>query len=131
MHSKGLLINYRFSANSFRGNYSFLNLALCNVTFDLYFIDLNSCHGNYSREETIQKAETIRGNTVCHLGKGSPKDNLLNTGLSSLGVPGVPWPTQILADQLTLFHPRGTDYAHLITSGTTGISDLPTALDHF
>ena len=27
---------YRISANSFRGNYSFLNLALCTVTFDLY-----------------------------------------------------------------------------------------------
>ena len=26
-------------------------------------------------------------------------------GLSSLGVPGVPWHTQILADQLTLFQP--------------------------
>ena len=45
---------YCISANSFRGNYSFLNLALFIVTFDLYFIDLNSCRGNYSREETIQ-----------------------------------------------------------------------------
>ena len=24
------------------------------MTFDLYFINLNSCRGNYSREETIQ-----------------------------------------------------------------------------
>ena len=47
-------LTYRISANSFRGNYSFLNLALCTVTFDLYFINLNSCRGNYSREETIQ-----------------------------------------------------------------------------
>ena len=45
---------YRISANSFRGNYSFLNLALFTVTFDLYFINLNSCRGNYSKEETIQ-----------------------------------------------------------------------------
>ena len=45
------------------------------------------------------------------------------TGLSSLGVPGVPWHTQILADQLTLFQPGGTDYAHLITTGTPGFSD--------
>ena len=52
------------------------------------------------------------------------------TGLSSLGVPGVPWHTQILADQLTLFQPGGTDYAHLITTGTPGFSDLPTALPH-
>ena len=50
------------------------------------------------------------------------------TGLSSLGVPGVPWHTQILADQLTLFQPGGTDYAHLITTGTPRFSDLPTAL---
>ena len=51
-------------------------------------------------------------------------------GLSSLGVPGVPWHTQILADQLTLFQPGGTIYAHLITTGTPGFSDLPTALQH-
>ena len=44
----------RIFANSFRGNNSFLNLALFTVTFDLYFINLNSCRGNYSREETIQ-----------------------------------------------------------------------------
>ena len=31
-------------------------------------------------------------------------------------------------DQLTLFQPRGTDYAHLITTGTPGFSELPTAL---
>ena len=43
-------------------------------------------------------------------------------------MPGVPWHTQILADQLTLFQPGGTDYAHLITTGTPGFSDLPTAL---
>ena len=48
------MFTYRISANSFCGNYSFLNLALFTVTFDLYFITLNSCRGNYSREETIQ-----------------------------------------------------------------------------
>ena len=32
-------------------------------------------------------------------------------------VPGLPWHTQILADQLTLFEQGGTDYAHLITTG--------------
>ena len=46
-------------------------------------------------------------------------------------MPGVPWHTQILADQLTLFQPGGTDYAHLITTGTPGFSDLPTALDFY
>ena len=54
-----------------------------------------------------------------------------DAGLSSLGVPGVPWHTQILADQLTLFQPGGTDYAHLITTGTPGFSDLPTALQKY
>ena len=49
-------------------------------------------------------------------------------GPSSLSVPGVPGHTQILADQLTLFQPGGTDYANLITTGTPGFSDLTTAL---
>ena len=53
---------------------------------------------------------------------------IFNAGLSSLGVPGVPWHTQIWADQLTLFETRGTDYAHLITTGTPGFLDLPRAL---
>ena len=41
---------------------------------------------------------------------------------------GVPWNPKIFADQLTLSQPGGTDYAHLITTGTPGFSDLPTAL---
>ena len=43
-------------------------------------------------------------------------------------VPDVPWHTQILADQLTLFQLEETDYAHLITTGTPGISDITTTL---
>ena len=50
-------------------------------------------------------------------------------GLSSLGVRGVPWQPQILADQLTLSQPGGADYAQQITTGTPGFSDLPTALE--
>ena len=50
------------------------------------------------------------------------------SGVSSLGVQEVPWHSQILADQLTLSQPGGTDYAHLITTGTPGFSDLPMAL---
>ena len=42
---------YRISANSFRGNYSFLNLALCSVTFGH---STYRCE-NYSREKTIQE----------------------------------------------------------------------------
>ena len=52
---------YRISANSFRGNYCFLNLALFTVIFDLYIINLNSCRGNYSREETIQGRKLFKG----------------------------------------------------------------------
>ena len=45
-----LFPTYRISANSFRGNYSFLNLTLCTVTFGY---STYRC-GNYSGEETIQ-----------------------------------------------------------------------------
>ena len=51
------------------------------------------------------------------------------TGVSSLGVPGVPWHPQILADQFTLSQPGGADYAKRISNDTFGFSDLPTALD--
>ena len=60
-----------------------------------------------------------------------PRTNSLfqsKSGMSSLWVPGVPWHPQILADQLTISQPGGTDYAHLITTGTPGFPDLPTAL---
>ena len=63
---------------------------------------------------------TVTPCTICS------KSFVVVPGLSSLGVP---WHTQILLDQLTLFQSRGTDYAHLITSGTPGFSDLPTALE--
>ena len=45
-----------------------------------------------------------------------------------MGVQGGQLPIQVLVDQLTLFQPEGTDYAHLITTGTPGFADLPTAL---
>ena len=51
----------------------------------------------------------------------------LDAGLSSLGVPGVPWHPQILADQLTLSQQRGADYAHQIILAP-GFSDLPMGL---
>ena len=43
-------------------------------------------------------------------------------------VPQGAWRPQILADQLTLSQQGATDYAHLITTGNSGFSDLPTAL---
>ena len=45
--------------------------------------------------------------------KSSEMLSKYNTGLSSLGVPGVPWHPQVLA-QLILSQPRGADYAHQI-----------------
>ena len=56
--------DYRISANSFRENYSFLNLTLCTVTFG----DSTYRCGNYSR------GETIRGNTVVTIADDSPLD---------------------------------------------------------
>ena len=41
---------------------------------------------------------------------------------------GVPWHPTILADQLTPSQTGGANYAHHITTGTPGFSDLPTAL---
>ena len=52
-------------------------------------------------------------------------------GCSKGGGRGAAAPPQILADQLTLSQPGGTDYAHLITTGTPGFSDLPTALNRW
>ena len=39
-----------------------------------------------------------------------------------------PPPLQILADELTLFQPKGADYAHHITTRPPGFYDLPKAL---
>ena len=44
--------------------------------------------------------------------------------------PRVPWHPQILADQLTLFQPGGSDYARRINTGTPGFSDFSTALKY-
>jgi hypothetical protein len=66
------LLAYCISADSFCGNYSFLNLTLCTVTF---VHSTNRC-GNYSREETTySRAETIRGNTVSIFYEQAPKFN--------------------------------------------------------
>ena len=43
-----------------------------------------------------------------------PDSGLLSLGV--LGMPGVPWHPQILADQLTLSRPGEADYAHHITT---------------
>ena len=61
---------------------------------------------------------------------GRSVNPISTTGMSSLalGVPGVTWHSQILADQLTLFQPGRAEYAHLITTGTPGFSDLATPL---
>ena len=70
----------------------------------------------YFRFRILIQIDTVHKQSCCPWVPGVP------------GVPGLPWHTQILADQLTLFQPGGTDHAHLITTGTPGFSDLPTAL---
>ena len=50
--------------------------------------------------------------------------------VKSIVVSGMPWHPQILVDQLTLSQPGGAGYAHHITTGTPGFSDLPMALVH-
>ena len=47
------------------------------------------------------------------------------SGVSSLGVPEVPWHPQILVDRLTLYQPEGADYAHQIILAPP---DFPTVL---
>ena len=54
---------------------------------------------------------------------GSSSLSMMLQECRPLGMPGVP-----LAYQLTLSQLGGADYAHLITTGTPGFSDLPTAL---
>ena len=69
------------------------------------------------------------------------------SGVSSLGVPGVPWhthtgpspagglwglqPPQFLANQLTLSQPGGANHAHHSTTSPPGFSDLTTGLPYF
>ena len=67
--------------------------------------------------------------SVCQNTRATEISTLYNSDPSSLVVPGVPGHTHILADQLTLYQPGGTDYANLITTGTPRFSDLPTALE--
>ena len=50
-------------------------------------------------------------------------------GVSSLGVLGVPWHPQILADQLTLSQPGGSGYVYHINTGTPGFSDYGPGFD--
>ena len=63
----------------------------------------------------IDKIETVLFSLFQHQ---MSYQNVSLTGMSSLGVPGVPWHPQILADHLTLYQPGGADYAHQITTGT-------------
>ena len=57
-----------------------------------------------------------------------PKFGNSRTALIRPVVPGCAGCAKYFADQLTLFQPGGTDYAHLITTGIPRFSDLPTAL---
>ena len=52
----------------------------------------------------------------------------IGPGPSQAEGPGGHMLPHFLADRLTLSQPGETDYAHLITTGTPGFLDLPTAL---
>ena len=68
--------------------------------------------------------------TRIHIIRSNDLETLIcHTGLSSLGVLGVPWHPQILADQLTLSQPGGADFAHHITTDIPGFSDFPTSTE--
>ena len=84
-----------------------------------------SMEQSFSNEEKLQNGTGNR-NFAINVNKSNEKPvefpkTSLDAGLSSPGVP-------ILADQLTLSQPRRADYAHQITTGTPGFSDLPMAL---
>ena len=76
--------------------------------------------------------EDMRARTPCCLLRSdngpSKDDSSEDSGLSELEVPGTPGPPQILAYEITLSQTGGVVYAHHITTGTPGFSDLPTAL---
>ena len=54
--------------------------------------------------------------------------NPISTRSGRLCPPYYYWHPQILSDQLTLSQPEGANYAHHFTTGTSGFSDIPTAL---
>ena len=55
-------------------------------------------------------------------------EDILRQACRPRGCRGMSWLPQILAVNLTLSQPGGTDYAHHNTTGTPGYSHLPTAL---
>ena len=84
--------NYRISANSFRGNYSFLNLTLCSVTFGHFTY---RC-GNYSRAETIRR-NTVFGSNWIKSDIRCKNKNCIKLGLIDLSKGLVPHPCPILS----------------------------------
>ena len=91
------IFTYRISANIFRGNYSFLNLTLCNVTFGH---STYSC-GNYLR------AETIRGYTVNNMAS-SGFDDCIKTVYFLSGNIGFLWKADVT---LCLVRPRSGKFS--------------------
>ena len=80
------------------------------LIFDLSFLtnaDVVTIKDETSKENLWNRCKQACRSWVCRVCHGTPN---------------------ISADQLTLFQPGGTDYAHLITTGIPRFSDLPTAL---
>ena len=57
------LRKYRISANSFRGNYSFLNLSLCTVTFSVTLL-LEMQHKEFTSDKPIY---LLQFGTIIHI----------------------------------------------------------------
>ena len=68
-----------------------------------------------SKNWAFQRKHRTCGSATARTSASQPNVCLwVSPGVSSLGVPGVPWHSQILANQLTLSQPREADYAHHI-----------------
>ena len=80
----------------------------------------------FSAVISINLMECFEQNKISFQASPYVQEDGCMSGLSSLGVPGVPWHPQILAHQLTLN--QGGRLCPHITTGTPGFSDLPTAL---
>ena len=85
---------------------------LCFIIYSVFqLVSVKNASGFQNAEDdfTILKVEEI------DIFRGRQKNlKIFNTGVSSMGVAGVPWHPKILADQLTLSQPGWVNYAHQI-----------------
>ena len=83
------------------------NSLLCFIIYSVFqLVSVKNASGFQNAEDdfTILKVEEI------DIFRARQKNlKIFDTGVSSMGVPGVPWHPKILADQLTLYQPGGGD----------------------